>query len=116
MPSAFDSTGNMYGSQMGVGGAQMHGQPGGGGQQGQGGGLGDPGAQAGLNGTPLPSLAELDLSIQCKDSFMRSTVSRLVSSQAVATATRVPLGIVISPMAGDQVKKVLLFIFYFSKK
>ena len=32
---------------------------------------------------------------------MRSTVGKIVNSQAAATATRLPLGLVCKPMAGD---------------
>jgi hypothetical protein len=43
----------------------------------------------------------MDLSIQCNPVFLRPTVSKIVSSQAAANNTRIPLGIVCKPMAGD---------------
>lgn len=49
----------------------------------------------------LPTLDEMDLSIQCDPAFLRSTVSKIVSSQAAATSSRVPLGLICRPMAGD---------------
>ena len=52
-------------------------------------------------GAPLPTLAEMDLSVQCDQSFMRTTVGKIINSQAAANATRLPIGIVCSPMAGD---------------
>eukprot|EP00981_Chlorochromonas_danica_P001118 scaffold247_cov172-Ochromonas_danica.AAC.33 len=51
---------------------------------------------------PLPTLEEMDLSIQCNPAFLRATVSKLVASQAQATASRIPLGVVCKPMAGDR--------------
>ena len=49
----------------------------------------------------LPSLAEVDLSVQCDPVFLRSTVSKLHVSQVSANAARIPLGIICKPMAGD---------------
>jgi protein transport protein SEC24 len=51
---------------------------------------------------PLPTLAELDLSVKCNPAFMRSTVSKIVNSQAAANASRIPIGVNIRPMAGDK--------------
>lgn len=53
------------------------------------------------NAAPLPLIDEMDLSIQCNPMFMRSTVGKIVSNQAAATNTRLPLGLVCKPMAGD---------------
>jgi hypothetical protein len=44
---------------------------------------------------------EMDLSIQCNPQFLRPTVSKIVNNQAAATNTRLPLGLVCKPMAGD---------------
>jgi protein transport protein SEC24 len=55
-----------------------------------------------MAGAPLPTLDEIDLSIQCNPSFLRATVTKLVGSQAQATVCRVPLGIVCKPMCGDK--------------
>lgn len=52
-------------------------------------------------GPPLPTLAETDLSIKCDPKFLRTTVSKIVNSQAAATSSKVPLGIICSPMKGD---------------
>lgn len=62
------------------------------------GGLVQDGAEA---GPVLPSIDEMDLSITCDPSFLRSTVGSIVSSQAAATNAKVPLGIVCNPMKGD---------------
>ena len=51
---------------------------------------------------PLPTLAELDLSVVCNPKFMRSTVGKIVNSQAAANASRLPIGVNIRPMAGDK--------------
>lgn len=53
-------------------------------------------------GAPLPLIDEMDLSIQCNPAFMRCTVNKLVGSQAKAAAARIPLGLVVKPMAGDK--------------
>jgi len=50
----------------------------------------------------LPSLGELDLSIKCNPAFLRSSVGKIVNSQAAANASRLPIGIVCCPMAGDK--------------
>lgn len=60
------------------------------------------GAAAGAsNGPVLPAVDEMDLSIQCDPRFLRSSVARIVGSQAAANASKIPLGVVVSPMAGD---------------
>jgi protein transport protein SEC24 len=61
-----------------------------------------PGVQDGAN-TPqiLPGIEDMDMSIQCDSSFLRATVGKIVNSQALASQSRVPLGIVCCPMAGD---------------
>ncbi|CAM9134252.1 unnamed protein product, partial [Ectocarpus fasciculatus] len=55
-----------------------------------------------MGGTPnsMPG-QEMDLSIQCDPAFMRSTVAKVASSQSAATSSRVPLGLICRPMAGD---------------
>ena len=55
-----------------------------------------------LSANPLPLLSEIDLSLQCDKKFMRATVGKIINSQAVANNSKVPLGIVIRPMAGDK--------------
>lgn len=52
-------------------------------------------------GAPLPLLSEIDTSIQCNKSFLRCTIGKIVNSQSVANASRLPLGAVIQPMCGD---------------
>jgi protein transport protein SEC24 len=60
------------------------------------------GMQGGMGSvTNLPSLAEIDLSIQCDPSFLSCTVNKLHVSQVSAASTRIPLGVVCKPMAGD---------------
>jgi protein transport protein SEC24 len=54
------------------------------------------------SGSLLPSLDEIDLSIQCNPNFLRASVSKIVGSQAAANGARIPLGIVCKPMAGDK--------------
>mmetsp|Transcript_15575 Transcript_15575/g.31443 ORF Transcript_15575/g.31443 Transcript_15575/m.31443 type:complete len:1061 (-) Transcript_15575:340-3522(-) len=87
MPSGFDSGGNLAGMHNGPGGAAMPG------------GAPLPGAAA--NAAPLPLIDEMDLSIQCNPMFLRSTVSKIVNNQSAATNTRLPIGLVCKPMAGD---------------
>lgn len=58
-------------------------------------------AAAASNAPPLPSLEEMDLSIQCNPSFLRASVGRIVNSQTAANQSRLPLGLVCKPMAGD---------------
>jgi protein transport protein SEC24 len=96
MPAAFDSMGNMAQSAMGamgMGGATTPGL-----QQGDAGGP----DQAVGNAAPLPTLQEIDLTIQCDPSFMRATVGRLHVSQSTANSSRIPLGVVCKPLAGDE--------------
>lgn len=62
----------------------------------------DPNVADGLgSNSNLPSLAEIDLSVQCDPTFLCSTVNKLHVSQVSANATRIPLGVVCKPMAGD---------------
>ncbi|TFJ85316.1 hypothetical protein NSK_003739 [Nannochloropsis salina CCMP1776] len=49
----------------------------------------------------LPMLSEVDLSIASDPRFMRFTVSKIPNSQNNAAATKLPLGVVIQPMALD---------------
>jgi protein transport protein SEC24 len=49
----------------------------------------------------LPSIDEMDLSIQCDSMFMRSTTGKILSSQALSNQCKVPLGVVCHPMAND---------------
>jgi protein transport protein SEC24 len=71
-----------------------------------GGNYGQPGGAIDPNGanTPqiLPGIEDMDLSIQCDPSFLRASVGKIVNSQALASQSRVPLGIVCCPMAGDE--------------
>lgn len=60
-----------------------------------------PDAQAASAGAPLPLIDEMDLSIQCNPSFLRATVSKIVGNQGSATNSKIPLGLVCKPMAGD---------------
>jgi protein transport protein SEC24 len=100
MPSAFDH----YGS---GGGASMGGVPGAPGNMSTptavAGGVADPNSSNGGVGAggQLPSIDEMDLSIQCNPMFLRSSVSKIVSSQALATSSKVPIGLICRPMAGD---------------
>jgi protein transport protein SEC24 len=106
IPSAFGSMGNMEqpGMGMGMGGMGMSTTPGIGGAAtpGHPGGDQQLGDQALGGAAPLPTLQEIDLTIQCDPAFMRATVSRLHVSQATANASRIPLGVVCRPMAGDE--------------
>ena len=54
-----------------------------------------------VNGPVLPAIDEMDLDIQCDPKFLRSSVGKIVSSQAAANASKIPLGIVVKPMQGD---------------
>jgi protein transport protein SEC24 len=85
VPSGFDAP--AYGQQ------QPMGQPGAAGAL--------PGADAAGGGQVLPGIEDMDLSIQCDPAFLRSSVGKIVSSQAYATKSRLPLGIMCRPMAGD---------------
>ena len=98
MPGAF---GGGYVSPPGPGvpgAAGAPGQPGYAGQ-GQAGGLASP--EAAATGPVLPAVDEMDLSIQCDPKFLRSSVGRIVSSQAAANASKIPLGVTVCPMQGD---------------
>jgi len=53
------------------------------------------------NANQLPMLSEVDLSIASNPRFMRFTVSKIPNSQNNAAATKLPLGVVIQPMALD---------------
>jgi protein transport protein SEC24 len=50
----------------------------------------------------LPFLDNIDPSIQCNPAFLRPSVGKLINSQSMAAASRVPLGIICKPMAGDK--------------
>ena len=52
------------------------------------GGIPEPQAPA-SNAAPLPLINEMDLSIQCNPAFLRASVTKLVVSQAAATACKV---------------------------
>jgi protein transport protein SEC24 len=65
--------------------------------QGQGQGQPDPNAAA----QQLPRLEDMDLSIQCDQRFLRSSVGKLIHSQGIAQQCRFPLGIVCQPMTGE---------------
>lgn len=54
------------------------------------------------SGSLLPTLDEIDLSVQCNPNFLRASVSKIVGSQTAANNARIPLGIVCKPMAGDK--------------
>jgi protein transport protein SEC24 len=97
MPTGFDSGTNLNSlSREGMtpGGHQQ--------QPGQMGGM--PGQMGGEMGgaPPLPTLDEVDLSIVCNPNFLRCSVSKIVSTQAQANASRLPLGVVCKPLAGDK--------------
>lgn len=51
---------------------------------------------------PLPTLDEMDLSIQCNPNFLRASVTKIVSTQTQANASRLPLGVVCKPMWNDK--------------
>ena len=63
----------------------------------------DPNLQGGggTGGSVLPTLAETDLSIQCDPKFLKCTVSKLHVSQNASNNSRIPLGVICKPMAGD---------------
>ena len=50
----------------------------------------------------LPLINDMDLTCECNPQFMQASVSKMVVSQSAATASKIPLGIVIKPMAGDK--------------
>lgn len=52
--------------------------------------------------TSLPLLSEVDFTLECSKEFIRPTVSKLVNSQALVNACRLPIGLIVSPMAGDK--------------
>ena len=43
----------------------------------------------------------MDLSIQCNPDFLRSTSGKLLYTQTAANATKAPIGVICTPMAGD---------------
>ena len=68
-----------------------------------------PGASAGVAGAPggdiiggptLPSIDEMDLSITCNPEFLRPTAGKLLNSQGLSNAAKIPLGVICKPMAG----------------
>ena len=102
VPSGFDSGVNNFGSGMG---GSMQGQvqtgqmqPGqiqpGQMQEGQ---QPDPNSAA----QQLPRLEDMDLTIQCDQRFLRSSVGKVIHSQGIAQQSRFPLGIVCHPMSGE---------------
>jgi protein transport protein SEC24 len=98
MPSAFDS-GPLYGSS----GNLLQGQPGS--VPGQPGQPGQPmqAAPSSMDASaPLPTMEDVDMSIQCNPEFMQASVRKLLASQNAANATKLPLGIVCKPMHGDK--------------
>ena len=108
MPSAFDSTGpGMYGSHGQLAGMPGMAPPPPGSSIGGPGGMTqpmphDPSMPPAVNqGPPLPTLAETDMSIKCDPRFLRTTVGKVVNSQAAATTAKIPIGIICSPMKGD---------------
>jgi hypothetical protein len=48
--------------------------------------------QGGFNSNTLPLINEMDLTSECNPMFMRASVSKLVVSQAAATASKIPIG------------------------
>jgi protein transport protein SEC24 len=58
---------------------------------------GDPNSAA----QQLPRLEDMDLSIQCDQRFLRSSVGKVIHSQGIAQQCRFPLGVVCHPMAGE---------------
>ena len=50
----------------------------------------------------LPLINEMDLTCECNPIFMQSTVAKVVVSQSAATASKIPIAIVVKPMAGDK--------------
>ena len=61
-----------------------------------------PGTDPNANTNPLPGIDEIDMSITCNPNFLRTSVSKIVASQQLANNSRIPLGVVCKPMAGDQ--------------
>lgn len=60
-----------------------------------------PGLQNPTQEAPLPGIDEMDLSIQCDPTFLRSSVGKVLNTQILASQSRLPIGIVCQPMAGD---------------
>jgi protein transport protein SEC24 len=87
MPAGFDSGTNLAA----MGGVTPGGAPG---MQG--------GNDLGPSGAPLPTLDEVDLSIVCNPNFLRASIGKIVATQNAANASRLPLGIVCKPLAGDK--------------
>ena len=90
MPAGFGSDSNL---------SAMPGGGGGGAAGGAAGAVGQ-GASA-VASAPLPLIDEMDLSIVCNPMFLRPTVSKIVQSQTAANNSRIPIGLVCKPMAGD---------------
>mmetsp|Transcript_14361 Transcript_14361/g.12989 ORF Transcript_14361/g.12989 Transcript_14361/m.12989 type:complete len:981 (+) Transcript_14361:44-2986(+) len=59
-------------------------------------------ADVSIGNNTLPSLAELDASIKCNPQFIRPTVKKLVVSQQLANNSRLPIGLIVQPLAGDK--------------
>lgn len=96
MPMGFDSGNNLAGMPGGAAGGVTPGSVAGA----PGAGPNDPNALAGAN--PLPTIDEIDMSITCNPNFLRTSVSKIVASQQLANNSRLPLGVVCKPMAGDK--------------
>ena len=64
-------------------------------------GMGMPGMDPGMGANQLPTLAEVDLSITCDPRFMRFSVGKIPNSQNNAAAVKLPLGVIVQPMALD---------------
>lgn len=56
---------------------------------------------ASSSSNPLPLINEMDLSIQCNPVFMQASIGKIVVSQAASVASKIPIGLVCKPMAGD---------------
>ena len=63
--------------------------------------MAQPGAPAINPQETLPGLDDMDLSIQCNEEFLRSSTGKLLSSQNMSANTKVPIGVVCTPMAND---------------
>eukprot|EP01036_Dinobryon_divergens_P040254 gene40254-53196_t len=74
MPTAFDSSSNLNQNQ-------------------------DPSQSGGSQ--QLPGIEEMDMSIQCNPSFLRCTTGKLLNTQVAANSSRIPIGAICRPMAGD---------------
>jgi len=53
------------------------------------------------SGQPLPGLDDMDLTIQCNPAFLRCTTGKILNTQVAANASRIPIGAICRPMAGD---------------